>query len=350
MKFYLLFLALVLLTACQTTSDDSANHHAELISKVDSVIKENKFNGVILMAKDTSILYNEAFGYSDLESRIPIDLNDQFVIGSISKQITAVLILREYEKGRIDLHDTINQYLTEIDQPWLNEVTIHQLLTHTHGIVSVTDSLAFKAGSEFQYSQLGYQLLAQCLEKVTNKTFEELSTELFSELGMNDSCHPDNREETALVKAYEVDESGALTFARNSLDNYAAAGSFISSATDLRIWNYKLQTGRIVKPETLALMSTNFATRIHPIFERIQYGYGLLFKEGEQNIQIGALGYAPGFASACYFYPEGKLNLVVLGNVAYALSDFKLTFKVHTELMELTKDYSRSNHLESATQ
>jgi len=84
-------------------------------------------------------------------------------------------------------------------------------------------------------------------------------------------------------------------------------------------------------------MKTKFATRIHPIFGTVEYGYGLLFKDGEENIQIGALGYAPGFVSACYYYPQSKLNVSVLQNTATNLDDFKKTFKVHTELMELIK-------------
>ena len=84
-------------------------------------------------------------------------------------------------------------------------------------------------------------------------------------------------------------------------------------------------------------MSTRYATRMHPVFGTIEYGYGLLFKNGEQNEQIGALGYVPGFVSACYHYPRANLNLVMLENTANNLNDFKLTFKAHTEIMDLIK-------------
>ena len=85
-------------------------------------------------------------------------------------------------------------------------------------------------------------------------------------------------------------------------------------------------------------MKARYATRIHPIFETVEYGYGLLFKDGEQDIQIGALGYAPGFVSACYYYPQTGLNLVILGNTATNLNDFQKTFLVHTKIMELLKN------------
>lgn len=121
--------------------------------------------------------------------------------------------------------------------------------------------------------------------------------------------------------------------------NYAAAGSLISNAEDLDKWNKFLYSETLVKQGTLVLMKKRYATRIHPIFDTIEYGYGLLFKDGEQNLQIGVLGYGPGFVSACYFYPLSNMSLIVLENTANSLDDFKKTFKVHTEIMELIKNY-----------
>ena len=247
------------------------------------------------------------------------------------------MILREYEKGKIGLNDTIDKYLTEINQPWTKLVTIHQLLTHTHGIVDLDKPLEFEQGSQFHYSQLGYELLARILQKVTGKSFQNLSTELFDQYGLKNTFHPNNKAYKNLVKGYEESESGTLEYTENSLDNYVAAGSFISNVQDLKKWNQLLYSNNLVKKETLELMKTKYSTRVHPIFETVEYGYGLLFKDGEQNIQIGALGYAPGFVSACYYYPQTKINLVILENTANNLDDFKKTFIVHTEIMELIK-------------
>jgi CubicO group peptidase (beta-lactamase class C family) len=236
------------------------------------------------------------------------------------------------------LDDTIDQYLNGIDQAWKKEVSIHNLLTHTHGIVSLNEPLAFAPGSAFQYSQLGYDLLAQILESTTGNTFEKLSTELFETHKLFNTFHPDNKRYEHLVKGYVESENGALEFTTRSLDNYAAAGSFISNANDLKKWNEKLYSGQLVKKTTLKLMKTRYATRVHPIFETVEYGYGLLFKDGEQDIQIGALGYAPGFVSSCYYYPQTKLNLIVLENTANNLDDFRQTFMVHTKIMDLLKN------------
>lgn len=337
MKFTLLILTFSLLISCQTNTQRKQDEYSDLSVKIDSIIGKQNFNGVILVSADSATIYSKAVGFSNLENKTKLNLNDQFVVGSISKQITAVLILREYEKGKIRLDETIDQYLTEIIQPWTKKVTIHQLLTHTHGIIDLNKPLEFKQGSKFHYSQLGYELLAQILQKTTGLTFENLSTELFEEFGLSNTFHPNKKKHKHLVKGYEETENGILKFTNNSLYNYVPAGSFISNATDLKKWNVLLYSGKLVNQKTLNLMKTKYATRIHPIFGTIEYGYGLLFKNGEQDVQIGALGYAPGFVSACYYYPKTNMNLIVLENTANNLDDFKQTFKVHTEIMELIK-------------
>lgn len=310
-----------------------------LIFNADSLAAQHQFNGVILISSDSGEIYKKAFGFSDLDRKTQLKSSDQFVIGSISKQFTAVLVLREVESGRIDRFDSLGRYLPEIEREDVKSVTIHELLTHTHGIEAIDKPLIFKPGTQFQYSQLGYGLLSQILEVVTGESFESLSTELFEDFGLRNTYHPADKRLNDLVKGYEENQNGVLEFATNSLDNYVAAGAFISNVDDLRLWNELLYSGKLVSPEVLNLMKTRYATRIHPIFEEIEYGYGLLFKEGEENAQIGAFGYAPGFASSNYFYPQSGINLIVLENTARNLDDFKQTFIVHTELMKLVKQY-----------
>ncbi|MEB2776799.1 serine hydrolase domain-containing protein [Algoriphagus sp. D3-2-R+10] len=338
MRLYLSLFLLLFLNSFVSKGQVEKHRYSALVSKIDSIIEVSNFNGVVLLAEGTSTIFHEAKGYSNFEDSVLMEKANQFVIGSISKQITAVLVLREYEKGNLNLDDEIGKYLPSIDQSWSKNVTIHHLLTHTHGIVDVNQPLEFEQGSQFQYSQLGYELLAKILENIIGDSFEDLSTQLFSEKGLSSTFHPDNKVYKNLVRGYEETENTTLEYLTNSLDNYVAAGAFISNAEDLSRWNHLLFSGRLVEKETLELMKTRYATRIHPIFGQIEYGYGLLFNMGEENVQIGALGYAPGFASACYYYPQVDLSIIVLGNAARHLDDIKKTFGVHTALMEVVKN------------
>ncbi|WP_289060706.1 serine hydrolase domain-containing protein [uncultured Zobellia sp.] len=340
MKIGLLILAFNCLNLFLLNGQDKDEPYTDLIANVDSIISKSEFNGVVSISSGLVNIYTKAIGYSDLEERIPMELKNQFVIGSIGKQITAVLILREFEKGNLNLDDKINKYLESVEQPWSEKVTIHHLLTHTHGISDVEKPLEFKEGSQFKYSQLGYELLARILQKITGNTFEENSSNLFLEYGFDYTFHPKNKEYDFLVKGYEEDEKGTMNFSTDSFDNYVAAGGFISNAIDLKKWNELLYSGQLVTKQTLKLMSTRYASRVHPIFGTIEYGYGLLFKDGNENIEIGALGYAPGFVSACCFYPSTKINVIILENTARHLDDFKQTFKVHTGIMDVVKEHT----------
>lgn len=337
MRLVIGFLLLFIISSCQLKELKKEKKEPTLSTRMDSIILHSDFNGVVVLAQDTTIIYSKAIGFSDMEKRKRLDLQDEFVIGSISKQITAVLVLQEIEKGTLDLEDNIETYLKEIKQTWSKEVTIHHLLAHTHGIQGLEEPLAFKVGTQFQYSQIGYGLLAQILESVTNKTFEELSMDLFKTYSLNNSYHPQRETSSHLVKGYVEQENGKLQYETNSLENFAAAGSFISNATDLIKWNYLLHSNQLLSPQSMEVMKTRYATREHPIFDTVEYGYGVLFKKGESNIQIGALGYAPGFVSASYYYPQSNLNLVVLENSVRHLPDFRKTFGVHIKLMEEVK-------------
>ena len=311
-----------------------------LAQKIDSIVAAGEFNGVVLVTREETVIYRGAFGYSDLEAKTPIIVDNQFVIGSISKQITAALVLREFEKGTIDLDAKLKKYLPELEQEWSSIVTVHQLLTHTHGIVNLNEDLEFEAGSQFHYSQLGFELLAKILESVRGVSFEKLSMDLFAELQLTSTFHPDTKQYDRLVKGYEEDVNGQLNYVTTSLANYAAAGAFISTMDDLNAWNYLLHAGKIVQPTTLERMKTRYATRIHPIFGTVEYGYGLLFRANEENVQIGALGYADGFVSAAYYFPAAKMSVVVLSNVAGDLDEFKKTFVVHLGILEATKQHA----------
>lgn len=182
----LLFKCLLLLS----TIHPGFGQSMDIKFKIDSIITANTgkpFNGIILISQNGKEIYSGIHGYADWFKKIPLKQDDEFVIGSISKQITAVLVLQEYERGRLKLNDPIRKYLPGLKQSWADTVTIHQLLSHTHGIVSLDKPLAFPAGTQYEYSQIGYQLLADIVERTSKESFAILSAELFKRCGMEHS-------------------------------------------------------------------------------------------------------------------------------------------------------------------
>jgi CubicO group peptidase (beta-lactamase class C family) len=315
----------------------------QLEKRIDSLISTNTkspFNGVILISQDGKIKYSKIYGFSDLDKKTPLKLNDQFIIGSISKQFTSVLVLQEYDKGRIDLNMPIRNYLPELIQNWADTVTVHHLLTHLHGITALDKPVSFRTGTQYSYSQIGYDLLAKITERTSKKSFALQSKELFEKCGMKNTFHPEIKEYTNLVKGYTEQENGKVEYDSTSLKNYVAAGSFISTVEDLKKWNEFFYGEKLLKKRTMKKVTAKQkgAVRQHPIFGTIEYGYGITIDTNENILQLGQTGFAPGFVSMNFYFPKSKTSVIVLENMAYDTDDLKKTFHVHTEILKIIRE------------
>lgn len=94
--------------------------------------KQKKFSGNVLLAKNNEIIFNESYGYSNKEKGIKNTPETKFMIGSMTKAITALCIIQLSEKGMLSVQQNIENYIPNLynDQG----ITIHHLLTHTSGI------------------------------------------------------------------------------------------------------------------------------------------------------------------------------------------------------------------------
>ncbi|MFN3664955.1 MAG: serine hydrolase domain-containing protein, partial [Sediminibacterium sp.] len=187
-RYFLYLLTMVGLTfVCssyinKTGSAQKAGETADYIKSIDSLLKTSlprPFNGVVLITKNGKQLYKKAVGYADFSKKTPLTLRDNFRIQSNSKQITAVLVLKEIEKGSIKLDQPIRQYLPDLKQSWADTVTVHQLLNMSAGLVHLEKPLSFKPGTGFHYSNPAYGLLGLLIEKTTGKTYIEAANSLF---------------------------------------------------------------------------------------------------------------------------------------------------------------------------
>ncbi|MCF0059248.1 serine hydrolase [Dyadobacter sp. CY356] len=311
--------------------------------KIDDLLSsstQKHFNGIVLIAKHGFTKYVKVIGFSDIEKRKPLKFDDQFVIGSISKQFTAVLLLREYEKGRVKLDIPIRNYLPELKQSWADSVTVDQLLTHMNGISALDKPLDFKPGSKYSYSQIGYDLLARIIENTSGKSFASLSAALFKKCKMYNTFHPDVKQYHNLVKGYTEQENGKFAIEAKTFENYVAAGSFISTAHDLLLWNNCLHEGKLLSQKTYRLMISKKpeAVRNHPIFGKVEYGYGITHDTKEGILQLGQTGFAPGFISMDFYFPKTKTSCIVLDNVVYDENDLQKAFSYHSHILKIIRE------------
>jgi D-alanyl-D-alanine carboxypeptidase len=289
-------------------------------TKIDSLIKTiniRPFNGVVLISENGKTKYAKAYGFANFEKKSKLNLDNQFEIMSNSKQITAVLILREVEKGKINLQQPIKKYLPNLTQPWADSVTVHQLLNHTHGIVDVKKPLLFKPGSAFKYGDVSNILLGKIIEFSSKKSYSETANDLFRKLNMKNTFAY-SKEKMQHVASGHSNKENIFTVIKSTgikEENIPAHG-IISTVKDLVTWNNNLHHGKILNKESYKLMTTPSALAQHNVFgkENVGYGYGIRICENEKPKYIGHTGLGDGFASVNLYFPKSNTSLIVLEN------------------------------------
>jgi len=316
-------------------------------AKIDSLLKSKNprsFNGVVFIQQNGKIKYVKAYGFSDYNKKTPLKVDDKFSTMSIAKQITATLVLQEVEKGTIDLNKTIRNYLPEFKYTWADTVTVHNLLNHTGGLYSdeLKPVLKFKTGTAFSYSNIGYSVLGQILEKQSGKSFETLVTALFKKCEMKNSYYPNQNTQRFLTKGHLVKKDETTQqFEKISFAPTQYFGShLIVTAPDLAKWNEYLHNGKLLKPDTYKLMTSYSITNNHSLFgeKPIGYGYGLRINDKTDISEIGHTGFHPaeGFTAVNLYYPTTKTSVIVMEN--QAIENFEIAYYYEQEIRKIVKE------------
>jgi serine beta-lactamase-like protein LACTB len=225
--------------------------------------------------------WSNGYGYSDVENNVPAKASTAYRLGSISKPITAVAAMQLYEKGRLDLDAPVQKYVPSFPQkPW--PISTRQLLSHLGGIrhynsedevnstrryLNLSDPLAIfqrdplvaEPGTRYNYTTYGYVLLGAAVEAAAGARFMDyLRDNIFTPAGMTRIAADD-------VHAIIPNRArGYRRYATGQLENCALAdtsnklpgGGMISTVDDLTRFALAIRQGKLVKPETAALMFT----------------------------------------------------------------------------------------------
>ncbi|MFN0047475.1 MAG: serine hydrolase domain-containing protein [Sphingorhabdus sp.] len=217
------------------------------------------------------LVYERWAGQADLERAVPIGADTRFHIGSISKQFTAFAIVLLAEEGKLSLDQDVRDFIPELEaRP--TPVTIRHLLNHTSGLreesglllltgqtqaspVTADQALDlifrqrsgnFTAGERQEYSNTGYQLLAEVTARVSGQPFAEfMQNRVFGPLGMTQSfvLTDPNRIIENIAASYDPADAG---FAKAHLlsATYGSTG-IVTHPRDLLLWAQALNSGEI---------------------------------------------------------------------------------------------------------
>lgn len=354
--FYLCFSFLFLTLSCKqetentvakdfdraTIIDSTINAFQKklLSQQIDSVFSKTKFNGSISIVQNDLKLYEKANGFEDFKAQTKLDSNSVFAIGSVSKQFTAVMILMLEDQGKLNTDDKVSKFLPEFQNRQFEGVSVHQLLNHTSGISDLGKGLHSQPGKEFSYSNKGYRLLGEIIEKASGKTFDQNAAELFAKAGMKNSYTATSFTGNHLAGAYSgtsksfrIIENMPIRLAAPSISS--AAGGILSTVEDLHRWNDALYNGKILKPSSLKKFLTRTSGMDHPILGKVGYGYGLMMSEGKP-LSYFHTGYIKGSPTLMIYYPETKTSVVILSNIADETKGKSAFFIPHKEVKKVT--------------
>jgi D-alanyl-D-alanine carboxypeptidase len=299
---------------------------------LDKLAAKNKAMGSLAIAKDGKVVYARAMGYGKVDgaSKIPLTSASRFRIGSITKTFTAAMILQLAEEGKLKLTDTLDQYAPQM--PNAKQITLAHLLTHRSGLpnvrrepvggknvntepISRDEMLAliakskpdFSPDSQFRYSNSGYQLLGQVLEKVTGQSFaKNLETRITAKLGLKDTYVAtgpiDASKNEALTYFHVGGEWKTIPETHPSI--LYSAGAIVSTPADLAKFIQALFDGKVVSQESLGRMTT----------VRDGFGMGLeQFTFGGKTF-YGHAGGADNYGAWLAYQPEDKLAVAYCTN------------------------------------
>ena len=329
--------------------------------RVRSIMQDYDCYGVsLVLVKDNRISFSKTYGYnpdySDSTLRKPIRNDDISWIASISKTFITTAIMQLQERGLLSVDDDVNKYLefpvrnpNYPDKP----ITIRMLMYHTSSLNGKKDCwnfdqlqpqlnknyksyyMDYAPGDDFSYCNLGYNLLAAIIEKVSGKRFDEyLDANIMKPLNLYGGYDITKLDSTRFIRTMRYSQKSKkfrkvkVTYKYNKerVDNYVLGysvpcfwppGGMKISATDLaRFMLMHMNYGQY--GDGARIISEDSERKMR---EYIPYGlhkYGMALAHYTNIIWgvelVGMTGGSRGIHSVMFFHPEKKYGFVVICN------------------------------------
>ncbi len=312
------------------SSSTSTSSTATLTQALDTYLaghqKDDEAGISVLVVKNGEAIYASK-GMARKDSRILISKTTGFQLASISKPFTAIAIMQLVEKGELKLSDSILQFIPELPPTW-NKITIEHLLMHRSGVIDIINdfwnptllsgltnnslipyliqnpTLEFEPGTNGDYSNTGFMLLAIVIERKTGMSFPAyMAQHIFGPANMQNSYITDENQSIkvsdALNYASKNTYYGFTTYLKGSMGQ-------VSSTEDFFNFFSALKKGILISSETLANM-----TRSHSkIANAYDCGYGFFVNKNT----FGHSGEWDGFEAELMINYASDTQLIVLTN------------------------------------
>ncbi len=294
----------------------------------------------VAVVRDGRTVFSRGYGSAQLEYRVAVTPSTPFHVASVSKQFTAFAVALLAREGRLDWDDDVRDHLPEL--PDLGaRITLRQLATHTSGVrdqwellamagwrlddvitrdqilalMARQEELNFEPGREHLYSNMGYSLLAEVVERVAEMEFGRfLEDRVFVPLGMNRTHVHDDHTHVVPGRAYSYRPAGQGRW-QNAVLSYANQGatSLFTTAEDLARWLGEMEEPQVGDD---ALWDEMRTPAVLTDGDTVGYGLGLSVGSYRGLRTVGHGGADAGFRSQLLHFPDQGLGVVVMGNAS----------------------------------
>lgn len=294
--------------------------------------------GVITVERNGKVIYSKAFGLADLEHNVPNTTSSIFECGSVSKQFTAAAVLLLAQEGKLSLDDDIRKYIPELPV-YQAPITLRQCMNHTSGlkdwgsigalsgwprttrvytldlalqILCRQQSINFRPGTEYSYSNAGYTVLVIIVERVTKQSLAEFTrTRLFEPAGMKNTQWRDNFRKILPNRSVAYRKTGGGYEQEMPFENIHGHGGLLTTTEDLIAWNHQLANPTI-GGESVLKMRTQQGKLSNG--NSIAYSGGINVQKFNGYREITHTGATAGYRAVLSYYPEKKLSIAMLSN------------------------------------
>lgn len=314
------------------------------------------------VAQGGKSVLEKAYGMADLEHDVPNKADTIFEAGSVSKQFTAAAVLLLAREGKLSLDDPVRKYVPELPD-YGSPLLIRHMLNHMSGlrdwgsiesiagwprttrvythahvldILSRQKALNFTPGTQYSYSNSGYNLAAIIVSRVSGAPFAEFSQErFFKPLGMTRTSWRDDF--TRIVKdraiAYQAEAGGYAQ--EMPFENVHGNAGLLTTVGDLLRWNENFESPKV---GDAAFVRVQQAPGTFNDGKAGSYALGLMVGRYKGVREVGHSGSTAGYRAHLVRYPDQRLSVAVLCNVssgaatqyAHAVADLYLGSAIQT--------------------
>lgn len=322
----------------------SGSDPAGLAERVDSLfasLAKSVSPGCALgVIKDGELIYGRGYGSANLDYELPVKTDSVFYLASVSKQFVAACIALLAIDRKLALDDDIRKYIPELPDYGVT-ITIRHLVHHTSGLRSYLSlmelaglrardvhsrgdvlefiyrqkTLNFQPGERYLYSNTGYFLLAEVVERVSGGSLRDYADEkLFAPLGMNSTHFHDDHTQVVKNRVVSYVNRAPDTFRVSYLASWDQVGSggLLSTVDDLVRWDRNSYNRKVGGEALHKLLHTRGVLNDGTALD---YAFGLVHGEYKGLRTVGHGGSFMGFRTVLLRFPEERFSVIILANL-----------------------------------